>query len=269
MIANRFLSQFLYGVILIDTLKRAIARRAGQIRVATRQWRNPKLTCGRERRHDSMYRVKSLHMKIVKNLSLKVCFVLCVTASNAMAVEELIDSVDFVRRKSWDMSTTAGVFMPTGIAGVRENYPFWGFMVSHPSEISQIEYGFLHGRAKQVIYYNTYISFRLDYRVADAAEGFMFLGPDLHYWRRKPSRTRSYDFQLAGGVHGGFGGYFELFPNFSLRGDMKFNIYPGKTVYFGVGFIYRFGGSKAEAQSSALQFIPVQELADLDDKLGM
>src|SRR5512135_1935769 len=88
------------------------------------------------------------------------------------------EGVKYTDRGGWDTSALAGAFLPFGIVGVRDSYPAWAVMFSHPSAIARVEYGFMDIDAKGVKMYSGSIGFRIDYRVLDAVDGFFTLGLD-------------------------------------------------------------------------------------------
>lgn len=131
-----------------------------------------------------------------------------------------------------------GTLLPFGITGVRDNYGGWGLWLSHPSEISQVEYGFVHVSGKGVNWYNLHLGFRIDYEVLRAVRGYFSMGANGYYYKRKRTILREFDFAPSGGIHLGFGVMQEVSKGIYARADSKFGFGPGKTLYFGVGMMW-------------------------------
>lgn len=146
--------------------------------------------------------------------------------------------------EKYDFSLHAGPFLPFGIVGVRDNYPFWGMSFSHPTSFTRIEYTLLHGRAKGVKYYNGALSLRFDFQALDYLQGFAKLGADFHYYQRKRTQLREFPFYQSGGMHMGFGGLIPIVEDFFFRSEFKFNFGPGRSLYVGLGFTYAFGAEE-------------------------
>ena len=62
--------------------------------------------------------------------------------------------------------------------------------------------------------------------------GILKLGLDGHYYK---SLEEQPDFRFVGGVHMGAGVGLLITPDTRVQGEMKFNINPGFSLYFGVG----------------------------------
>ncbi|MCB0361609.1 MAG: hypothetical protein KDD35_02755, partial [Bdellovibrionales bacterium] len=134
-----------------------------------------------------------------------------------------------------------GPLLPFKIDGMTETYPTWGMWLSHPSEISQVEYGFLAAHAKGVSFYNLSIGLRIDYELAKALQAYLTLGIDGNYYRPQDTLTNTYDFDFSGGSHFGFGVLQRMALDLYLRADCKFSFGPGKTLYTGFGFLWEIG----------------------------
>lgn len=164
-------------------------------------------------------------------------FNLCIFICNTTLAQQ---GIYYKEAKNFDASVTTGYFLPYGIVGVKDTYPFWGFSLGFPTLLSQVEFMALHGRSKQVIFYKTSLGYRIDFAVYDAINGFITLGYEASTYKRKPSQTKSYDFNTESGLFTGFGGFIPLAGPLSLRSDFKFNFNPGRSLYVGLGFHYIF-----------------------------
>ncbi|MCB0410980.1 MAG: hypothetical protein KDD22_00535, partial [Bdellovibrionales bacterium] len=131
-------------------------------------------------------------------------------------------------------------YLPYGVPGVRENLPFWGFYLSHPTSVIRVEYGFMTAHAKGVDYMIGSIDGRADFKVADFIEGYIKLGLDYHRYQGKPTTVRTYPLMQSGGSHLAFGGIIPLTEDLCLRNEFKLSRGVGFTLYVGMGFLYRF-----------------------------
>lgn len=149
------------------------------------------------------------------------------------------------RMDYYDVSVTFGRFLPFGVVGVRDNYPMWGVMASHPSPLGQVEYQFYSAKAEGVTLYQGTLGLRWDFRLYDAADGFFGIGADAYYYQRKPTQRRDFEFVSSSGTDVKWGAYFPITDDLRLRSDFKFNMGPGKTFFVGIGFQYQWGGGSA------------------------
>lgn len=153
------------------------------------------------------------------------------------------ENVRYPDNKNYYIGAGLGPFLPFKVAGVEDTYPAWGLWFSHPSEVSQVEYGIFTVNAKGVTFYNLSVGLRIDYEVAMAVQAYFTLGLDGNYYKRKESEEGEFDFEFKGGSHIGFGGLQKLAVDLFLRGDCKLNLSPGKGLYIGLGLMWEFGGS--------------------------
>jgi hypothetical protein len=150
------------------------------------------------------------------------------------------DTMDY-----YDATVTFGRFLPFGIVGVRDNYPMWGVMFSHPSPLGLVEYQFYRAKAEGVTIYSGVFGLRWDFSLYDAIDGFFGIGADAYYYQRKPTSRREFDFVSSGGTDLKWGAYFPIADALRLRSDFKFNVGPGKTFFVGIGLQYRWGGGQS------------------------
>lgn len=131
--------------------------------------------------------------------------------------------------------------MPYGVIGVRDKYPMWGFTYSNKAFTApRYELSFLAANAKAVTYYNGSLSYRIDFEVYEAAYAFIKFGIDGHYYKRKPTILREFDYTFLTGGHVGMGFMTGVGPGLHLRMDLKFNANPGRTAYVGLGLMYQW-----------------------------
>ena len=156
------------------------------------------------------------------------------------------DGVSYAADESLFFGASVGRLLPFGVVGVRDNYPMWGLWFSHPSEVSQIEYGFLAANTKGVTWYNLSVGLRIDFDVVKAVQGYFTLGANAYYYKRKRTQLRTFDFVPSGGVHLGFGMMQEISNGYFFRADCKFAFGPGKTLYVGLGLMAEFDGGGEE-----------------------
>ena len=155
---------------------------------------------------------------------------------------EAQEGIKYTNQPYYQMGFTVGQFLPFGIIGVRDNYPWHGVHFSHPTRLTYIEYMLLSSNAKGVTYYNGSASFRTDYTAYDIDNGFFVMGFSIHRYKRKRTVLQEFDFVNVTGVHAGFGFEGKIVGPVRGRADLKFYLSPGKAVYFGIGLVYRFGG---------------------------
>lgn len=156
------------------------------------------------------------------------------------------EGVVYTDHQTYYLGAHMGSLLPFKIVGMQDTYPAWGMWLSHPSEITQVEYGLLLVNAKGVHFYNGSISLRIDYELAKTLEAYFTLGLDANYFKLKDTSTRTFDFKFSGGSHGGFGALQRIARDLCLRADFKFGFGPGKTLYVGLGILWEIGaGSTA------------------------
>lgn len=173
-------------------------------------------------------------------------FVFCLLLGFFGASAKAQEGVDFTTEDGVFFGGGVGTILPFGIKGVRDNYSAWSMWFSHPTEVSQVEYTFVHANGNGVKWYNLAIGLRIDFEVLKAVRGYFTLGADGYYYQRKRTTLREFEFAPSGGMHLGFGVMQEVLPEFFLRADFKFGFSPGKTLYVGVGTVWEFGGAGAE-----------------------
>ncbi|NQZ01540.1 MAG: hypothetical protein HRT45_12830 [Bdellovibrionales bacterium] len=140
----------------------------------------------------------------------------------------------------YDVSLTAGRFLPFGVIGVRDNYPMWAIAGGIPSALGivELEYGNIQGEG--VIWHQGSLGLRWDFDIFSALEGYLGIGANAIYYKRRRTILREFDFVNAGGYHLRWGVFQPVTDSFRIRADFKFNSNPGRTLYVGLGFNLRF-----------------------------
>lgn len=123
----------------------------------------------------------------------------------------------------------SGVTEITGLGGVRGGYKI-GNMIFAESSIAM-------GNGDGVEWKNLDLGIRMDIPVENLV-GMAYIGPDITYY--KPSNSGST--KIIFGAHAGGGVQTKLGETIWFRGDMKFGISPGTSLYISFGFVFRFAG---------------------------
>ncbi len=136
------------------------------------------------------------------------------------------------------VSAFAGRFLPYGIFGVRDTYPYWGILYGHTMPIFDPEYSFTSIMAKGVVFYSGAISiaFTMDF------EGIRFIpyvGADVHYYHGR-TNLRELEFGTSFGSHIGFAPLIEINKQLYIRTDFKMNFGPGRSLNVGSGLTFYF-----------------------------
>ncbi len=133
---------------------------------------------------------------------------------------------------------SGGRFLPNGIYGVRDVYPYWGMRFGHPYGTTGVEWAFTHIHAKGVTFYTGSLSLAFPSEI-ESWKFIPFVGMDTHYFSGKTNR-RELPFSTSVGFHLGFSPIIELTPLVSIRADFKFNFNPGQTLHVGGGLQFNF-----------------------------
>lgn len=186
------------------------------------------------------------------NLSFFSLFLIFVYSSVIFAQTEEVKQfkrpINYVEVEHYEIGLSGGSFLPFGIVGVRDQYPSAGIWFSHPTAYGGIEYMLNSINAKSVTYYNGVLSLRLDFKAFDYADAYFRLGLDLHYYKRKPTLVREFDFYQTVGSHVGFGIDLQGKGPVALRSDFKFGFGPGHNLFVNLGIVYKWGANKDSEQ---------------------
>ena len=115
----------------------------------------------------------------------------------------------------------------------------WGARLGFPRKNSIVELGAMHANSLGTTYTNASLSLRGNIPL-EGVYGIVYGGIDLHYYKGPTDP----EFKMAGGGHLGGGIGIELAPYLHFRGDMKFNVNPGTSMYIGFGFEMLFPQDK-------------------------
>jgi hypothetical protein len=121
-----------------------------------------------------------------------------------------------------------GVSQIMGLGEVRGGVRF--------APMSYVEGGLIMGNGNGVQWKNLHVDARMDIPV-DNLVGFAYLGVDSTYYRGDNANSH-----LIFGGHAGGGVQIAIAGDVWIRGDMKFGLSPGNSLYIGLGFVFRFGG---------------------------
>lgn len=162
---------------------------------------------------------------------------LLVFFANPAPAQEQREKLDASER-NYEFFPHSGAFLPYGIYGVRDQYPYFGFKIGHPFRIWRLEWEANFVNAKAVSYYNGALSLLLRTKLDFITMNFTF-GPDVHYYKGIViGADVDQPFRLAAGWHFGFGPELEISPTLKLRGDFKYSYSPGNTLFAGIGLVF-------------------------------
>lgn len=136
-----------------------------------------------------------------------------------------------------------GTFLPNQIEGVTELLPMWGLKYGFPARKGVVEVGALSAQSMGVSYQNVSLSLRGNIPV-DTMVGIVFLGIDGNYYSA-PQQP----YKLAFGGHFGGGIATHLGDVVWFRADMKFNVNPGTSLYFGFGFEFQIPSEESKDEA--------------------
>jgi hypothetical protein len=136
-----------------------------------------------------------------------------------------------------------GTLLPNQIEGVTEMLPMWGARVGFPRKRSIVELGGMHANSLGVTYTNASVSIKGMFPM-EGIYGLVYGGLDGHYYKG-PTDT---EFKMTGGGHLGGGLGAEVAEYLHFRGEMKFNVNPGTSLYIGFGFEMLFPQEKEDAK---------------------
>lgn len=129
-----------------------------------------------------------------------------------------------------------GNLLPNQIRGVTEIMGLGGVRVAgRMAPGSYLEFGGMTGNGEGQQWKNVNVSYRVDMAIEDLI-AFMLFGADTVYYRGQTGGNK-----LIFGGHVGGGLQAQISSSTWFRGDMKFSMSPGTSLYIGFGFVWRFG----------------------------
>jgi len=126
-----------------------------------------------------------------------------------------------------------GKLLPNDISGITEIIPLWGARLGHSWSRYHLEAGYMSGSDLGVEWSNAHFGLRLDLPIEQLV-GFVTFGADLQRYKPLNESTSV----TSGGYFGG-GILSKIDPDIWFRIDMKFNVKPGTSMYFGLGIMIR------------------------------
>ena len=162
---------------------------------------------------------------------------ICPLASNAQKQGQEEDVLGENVGMEW--SFHLGRLLPNQITGIEEILPMWGGRFGLKTGRGFVEMGAAFANALNTRITTLSLSHRGHMPVQNLV-GHVYYGVDLHHIKAPGSENAT----ILGGGHVG-GGILALISNeVWLRGDMKFNVNPGTSLYVGFGIMLRFGDGK-------------------------
>lgn len=172
---------------------------------------------------------------------LRIVCVLMIVALPRMGAAQ--DKEDDKNAPMPSFSAHMGTLLPNQIPGVTEMLPMWGARIGFPRKRSMIEFGGMHANALGTTYSNASLSLKGTIPL-EGVYGIVYGGADFHYYKG-PLDT---EFKMTGGGHVGGGLGVEIAQYLHFRGEMKFNVNPGTSMYIGFGFEMLFPQDKEESK---------------------
>ena len=163
----------------------------------------------------------------------------------ALTEEEGDENSVYREPPGWQIGVTTGPYMPRNITGMRELLPMTGIRISTDLSVFRPEMALLVAHAKGYDYYLGHFSWR-NVLPLYGFQTFWLWGINMSYFNKDLSSTQKSSLITHGGAHGGVGMFFPMGPNLRFRFDSLFGLGPGKTVYVGVGFNFRFSSESTK-----------------------
>lgn len=133
-----------------------------------------------------------------------------------------------------------GHLLPHQIGGVSEIMGLGGIRGGmRMSSGSYLETGLILGNGEGVEWKNLHVDLRMDIPVENLV-GIAYIGADSYLYRGVNKGE-----SLIFGGHAGGGVMAQLTGGAWFRGDMKFSMSPGTSLYIGFGFVFPIGGGGA------------------------
>lgn len=144
----------------------------------------------------------------------------------------------------WSVTPHMGPMLPHQIDGLSEIMPIAGLNAGMSRGPGIMEFGTYFSNAYGAAYYEFAFSYRYIMPI-EGIEAGIFAGPSL-----VRHRGENFDFRNIFGAHVGAGGAVMIGSGILFRGDMKFNVNPGTSLYVGFALEVRTplggGGGGAE-----------------------
>lgn len=132
--------------------------------------------------------------------------------------------------------------LPAGIKGVDETLPVFGGRYGFATnKVGLAEIGLFNTHAYGVDFSTLELGLQGTIPFSAGLEGLYYGGADLNYYSELGATNRKTEF----GYHAGTGAMLLLTDTLWLRGDLKFMINPGTSLYLLFGFVFRTGGSSS------------------------
>ena len=129
-----------------------------------------------------------------------------------------------------------GNLLPNQITGVEEIMGLGGLRMGlRLAPRSYFEAGLISGNGEGVEWKNAHADIRLDIPI-DSLVGIAYVGADTNYYKGNGHSTK-----MIFGGHAGGGIQAHVAGSAWVRGDMKFSISPGTSLYIGIGLVFRLG----------------------------
>ncbi|RME14987.1 MAG: hypothetical protein D6797_07610 [Bdellovibrio sp.] len=139
------------------------------------------------------------------------------------------------QKPGYEVGAFLGNFLPNQIDGVTEITPLSGLRLtlSNASADTYYEIGVMTGRAYDVEWTNAFLSIAIRYPI-ESITGIFYIGGDYHGYKTSVDAP----LQSMGGGHIGGALMTNIRNSLFFRSDMKFNINPGTSLYFGFSFVF-------------------------------
>lgn len=135
---------------------------------------------------------------------------------------------------SYEVGFHVGDILPNQIGGLSEIIGLGGLRIgTRIAPLTYFEGGFITGNGAGAQWKDVHADVRMDIPVENLV-GFAYLGADTLYFKGAGKST-----QVLFGGHVGGGLQAHFTGNVWFRGDMKFSISPGTSLYVGAGLEYR------------------------------
>jgi hypothetical protein len=145
---------------------------------------------------------------------------------------------DNAERSTTHVGAMVGRFLPYGIYGVRDTYPYWGLRFGHSFSIFNPEYAVTAINAKGVTYYTGSLSLSYPSEL-EGLKMIAFVGGDINYYQGR-TNVRKLPFATIYGGHLGVAPMIDINRNLFFRADIKMNFGPGRSLHVGGGLVYYF-----------------------------
>jgi hypothetical protein len=138
-----------------------------------------------------------------------------------------------------DFSLFGGYMLPNQIDNVTEILPLFGGRYGLGLPLGAAEFNFENAHARGIDWTSLGVSLRGDIPVAPGMTGFIYGGPDFHYYVPAGETNR----HAETGLHFGAGAAMMVKDSLWVRGDIKFMGNPGTALYLLFGLMFRPAGA--------------------------